>query len=245
MANEESSLTMTTTTPGWGLWLLWVLVHIVGYAIGVGVYRAVASTLFPLYQDEQFTARAYSYELWALVAGILAGILAIAVGQGVLLWSHRPGITRLTWIIHTFTGYVVGLLVLGSVVAIRLLSVNSTSNHPTDGVGLGDQFGIACFFLAFVGGAGTIVGLAQGRLMAQHNLNSGVWAFANAISLMAFTLIFSLIVGFQVVWVDMDETLRFFLGAVIGAIPAGAITAFALVRLLRQPIPTMQEKSVR
>jgi hypothetical protein len=245
MASKESSLATTTPIPGWGLWFLWVLVHIVGYTIGVGVYRAVAGSLLPLYQDEQFTTRAYGYELWALGVGALAAILALAVGQGVLLRRILSKFNTLSWIALTFVGYVAGLLMLVGIVAIRIMYVNSTSDRATDNsIELADQFAIACYFLALVGGLGLIVGIAQNRLLAKYNVSSGVWLFANAISLASFAAVFALIVGFRVIWVDMAETLRFFLGAVISATLAGAITGVALVKMIPVSGQNIQEKQL-
>lgn len=153
------------------------------------------------------------------VAGILTALI-IGVAQTLVLMPYIGRIGSVKWMVATVIGRTISYVIASSASA-ALLAIGLGSARTRYSVLAGC---LGFLFLMIVVGAitGAITGFAQSIVLRQYLQRSGHWILANMVASAA-----SLFIGFLFL-VDED-----YYGSVITGITAGAITAVALVNLLR------------
>jgi hypothetical protein len=126
--------------PGWGFWLLWVLVNILGmFVVNDLLFRVTRGSIRISYGIQTIVGRGI-VEWWS--SGLPLVGIAIGIAQWIVLHSY-VGKKSWWWILTTISGWVAGLFFLGMLPHYMIWSMEPVIAQALGGAAIGIFLGLA------------------------------------------------------------------------------------------------------
>ena len=206
---------------GWGLWLQWVLVSILGFGVGAAIGNAAANAIPPMTCTQSFSdnpiERLTNLPCIQPSLGLVVIVIILGLAGGFMQWLvlRRRIAGAGWWVPATSLGFPIALVIAED--AMRLVG-DFTAAPILQGV----LFGVLSAITPWLVLRRQIA--RAGWWLPAHLLGSLV---GGALGIVSFHVV-GLIGFYELVWAAA--------GAMFGA-GLGAITGITLVWLLRQPVP--------
>jgi hypothetical protein len=242
-----TTLTVERLLPGWGLWLQWTRVTVLGLVLGLAVGGPIIAFGAAFADLAGYEFGGVIGAVAGCVGGTLLGMVA-GVTQRRLVRRYVVG----PWVRASMTGYALSFAVLTSLFGLSSSGLvglcfpnpdtGNAGNCPAIPPVLIDLNVIPGLVIWSLGGIaiGTVVGSMQWLVLRRHVPRAGWWVLAGAAGSVAGTLLIYALNGtvpslLNPFGVDLE---RYFLITIvygtIGGITYAIITGSALVWLLRQ-----------
>jgi len=200
--------------PGWGFWLLWVLVNILGmFVVNHLLFRVTRGSIRISYGIRTIVGRGI-VGWWS--SGLPLVGIAIGIAQWIVLHSY-VGKKSWWWILTTISGWVAGLFFLGMLPHYMIWSMEPVIAQALGGAAIG-----------------IFLGLAQWLFLRRQLTRSGLWVLVNVVS---WALVFA---SFAIESTLVSPSMWSYYGVVeviLGNIVVGAIIGATQWLTLRNRIP--------